>query len=130
MRQTLFQERYPVYTLEVEKHETTFDSVDEIIAYFKDRIDNHRTARYIATFDHYAHTKSLEGGMVSDDIRAAQNIVFCFGPQLPNAQVMALRPRSIGVTELADRFVINFMEAPMPAANIAMEEWAEAVRNK
>lgn len=130
MKQTLFREKYPVFTLEVEKDETTFGSVDEIIAFFKEKIDTHRTARYIAIFDHYAHTKSLEGGVISDDILAAKNLVFCFGPQLPNPQVMALRPRSIGVTELKDRFVVNFMEAPMVAANIAMEEWARAIKNK
>jgi hypothetical protein len=28
----------------------------------------------------------------------------------------------------ADRFVLSFLEAPMPAANTAMEGWARAFR--
>src|SRR5690554_4899904 len=87
-------------------------------------------ACFIATFDHLAHTRSLPEGEISPDILAAMNLVFCFGIKLPSPQVMAVRPRSIGVTELADRFVINFMEAPMPVANNAMEEWARSVRNR
>ncbi|MDD3518641.1 MAG: hypothetical protein PHQ14_09845 [Chromatiales bacterium] len=129
MKQTLFQEKYPIYTLEVGKNETTCKSVDDVIAHFKQRIDAHEAAVFIAVFDHYAHTRSLPSGQIADDILDAKNIVFCFGIALPNPGVMAVRPRSIGVTELADRFVINFMEAPMPVANKAMEEWAKAVKN-
>jgi hypothetical protein len=129
MKQSLFQEKYPIFTLEVNKDETAFRSVDGIIAFFKERIDAHDVARFIATFDHYSHTKSLEAGQISADILDAKNIVFCFGIALPNPAVMAVRPRSIGVTELSDRFVINFMEAPMPVANNSMESWAKAVKN-
>lgn len=129
MRQTLFEEKFPIYTLELDKSETSYGSADEIIAYFREKIGAQRTARYIATFDHYAHAKSIEGGVIGDGIVAAKSIIFCFGPHLPNAQVMAVRPRSIGVTELTDKFVINFMEVPMPAANIVMEEWAESLKN-
>jgi hypothetical protein len=39
---------------------------------------------------------------------------------------MAVRPRSIGVVEKADRFVITFLEAPMPLANAAMDGWVKA----
>jgi hypothetical protein len=40
---------------------------------------------------------------------------------------MAVRPRSIGVVEKADRFVVPFLEAPMPLANAAMEGWVKAL---
>lgn len=43
---------------------------------------------------------------------------------------MAVRPRSIGVVDLGDRFVVTFMEAPMPPANEAMEAWAKSLRNR
>ncbi len=130
MKHTLLQEKYPVFTLEVEKQETNFQSVSEIIDYLKQRIDEHKVARYIASFDHYDHTSGLEEGQISEEILDAKNIVFCFGIALPNPQVMAVRPRSIGVVELANCFIITFMEAPMPVANVAMEEWARSVKNK
>ena len=130
MKQSLFQEKYPVYTLEIGKEETTFTSVEEIIDYLKGKVEADSRACFIATFDHLAHTRSLPEGEISPDILAAMNLVFCFGIKLPSPQVMAVRPRSIGVTELVDRFVINFMEAPMPGANNAMEEWARSVRNR
>ncbi len=130
MKQTLLQETYPIFNLEVQKSETSFRSTDEIIAFLKQRVDEHKVATYIATFDHYTHTKGLEDGQVSEDILDAKNIIFCFGITLPNPQVMALRPRSIGVAETASTFVLSFMEAPMPVANVAMEEWVKSVRNQ
>ena len=130
MKHTLLQEKYPVLTLEVEKQETNFQTVGEIIDYLKQRIDEHQVARFIATFDHYAHTSALEDGQIGEDILDAKNIVFCFGIALPNPQVMAVRPRSIGVVETAGSFVVTSMEAPMPVANVAMEEWARSIRDR
>ena len=128
MKHTLLQEKYPVFTLEVEKQETDFGTLDEIVDYLKTCIESHRVSRFIATFDHYAHTKGLEEGQVDELILGAMSIVFCFGITLPCPQAMAVRPRSIGVVELADSFVITFMEAPMPVANSAMEMWARSIR--
>lgn len=130
MKQTLLQEKYPIFTLEIGKNETSLASVDAIVQYLRDCIDDHKIASYIATFDHYAHTKSLPDGQVAPEILAAKNIVFCFGLTLPDPQVMAVRPRSIGVAELADHFVVTFMEAPMPVANSAMESWAKALHDR
>lgn len=129
MKQTLLHETYPVFTLEVGKYETTFKTVDEILDFLKEKIEDHRAATYIATFDHYAHTKSLEEGRVDKSILDAKNIVFCFGFTIPNPQVLGLRPRSIGVAEMEECFVVSFMEAPMPVANVVMETWAHAIRN-
>ena len=129
MKQTLIQETYPVFTLEVDKNESTYKTVDEVLDFLKEKIDGHRAATYIATFDHFAHTKSLEEGKVDKSILDAKNIVFCFGFTIPNPQVLGLRPRSIGVAELENSFVISFMEAPMPVANVVMETWAMAIRN-
>ncbi len=128
MKQTLLQEKYPLFTLEVNKTETSMQTVTEIIDFLKQRIEQHQVAQYIATFDHYSHTTELIDGQINNDILDAQNIIFCFGITLPNPQVMAVRPRSIGVAELKDRFIITFMEAPMPVANVAMEEWAKAIQ--
>jgi hypothetical protein len=128
MKQSLLQEKYPIFTLELRKDETGFDSVDAIVDHLKRQIEGHRAARFIADFDHYAHTRSLPEGQIGDGIVAARNLVFCFGLTLPEPGVLAVRPRSIGVAETTNGYLITFMEAPMPVANKAMEEWAKSIR--
>ncbi|ASQ89650.1 hypothetical protein CHL67_00795 [Prosthecochloris sp. GSB1] len=130
MRQALFQEKYPIYTLEIDKSETSCGSVDEIIDYLRSKIEAHPVVAFIGVFDHYAHTKSLKDGVVSDQIKDARNILFCFGKELPSPCVLAVRPRSIGVAEMDDAFVLTFLEAPNPVANEAMEGWALGLKNR
>ena len=130
MKQTLLQERYPVFVMELSRDETEFDSVDAVCDYFRQCIEAHRCAQFIAVFDHYAHTCGLLEGNVGEGILAAKNIIFCFGIALPSVQVLAVRPRSIGVAETEQGLVITFMEVPMPIANAAMEDWAEGLRNR
>jgi hypothetical protein len=123
-KQTLLQETVPVYQLEIERAECRFDSLDQIAAHLKALIEANGTARFIAIFDHYAHTRSLPQGQVAKNIRGALNVIFCFGLTLPEPVQLANRPRSIGVCEIDDRFIISFMEAPMPVANAVIEDWA------
>lgn len=85
------------------------------------------TVRLISVFDHYGHTKMI-GGEIRPDILAAKNLIFCFGTKLPDPTMLAVRPRSIGIAELPDRFVISFLEAPMPEANRKMTEWVLSLR--
>lgn len=127
MKQTLQQETYPVFSLELGHDETSFRSVDEIGDYFKQCIEGHRCACFIAEFDHFAHTKSLREGRIDKDIRAAKNVVFCFGITLPDPHTLAVRPRSIGIAETVEGFLITFMEPPMPVANTAMESWVKGL---
>ncbi|TCP62983.1 hypothetical protein EV663_101246 [Rhodovulum bhavnagarense] len=129
MRQTLLMEKYPVFDLDLDKSETTCTSVDDILDRLKARIDAHPKVAYIATFDHYSHTKSIDG-TIAEDIKDARNIVFCFGVALPNAHVLAVRPRSIGVADLGDRFHISFMEPPMEVATREMETWCRDLVDK
>lgn len=130
MKQTLLQRKYPIYVLEIGRAETTLGSVDEICAFLRARIEDHGSAVFIAEFDHFAHTRSLPEGHVGEGIHAAKNVVFCFGFTLPEAEVLAVRPRSMGVAETDGGFVISFMEAPMPVANTAMERWASGIRDR
>jgi len=130
MRQALLQEKYPVYTLELDKSETKCQSVDDILAHFKAMIESNPVVKFISIFDHYAHTTGLPDGFIAAEIRDAKNIIFCFGKEIPNPGVLAVRPRSIGIVELEKAFVITFLEAPNPVANAAMEGWAKALRNK
>jgi hypothetical protein len=128
MKLSLLHERYPIYGLELPRDESRFDSVDAICAYFRACIEAHPSAVFIAEFDHLAHTRSLPDGEVGEGIYAAKNLVFCFGIALPCPQILAVRPRSIGIAETDAGFLITFMEAPMPVANAAMEDWATGLR--
>ena len=129
MKQVTVLEKYPVYTIEIAKDEMTYKSVDEILVYLKKQIETHPIATYIGEFDHYTHTKSLAEGKISDAIKNAKNIICCFGKVLPKPEVLAVRPRSIGVAEMADSFVVSFLEAPNPEANAAMESWVKGLAN-
>jgi len=130
MKQKIMQEKYPVFVLEMMKDETDLTTVKEIIDQLKANIEADPNARFIATFDHYGHTSSLEVGEIAEGILDAWNIVFCFGIAIPNPEVLAVRPRSIGVVEMTDRFVVSFLEAPMPVANTTMEKWVRALRRQ
>jgi hypothetical protein len=127
MKQTLLQEKYPVFVAEIGKDETACQDVDAVVACLKARIAENPKVQFIGVFDHYAHTKAI-GGEINPDIRAAVDVIFCFGFALPNPQVLAVRPRSIGVADLGDRFVVSFLEAPMKPANEAMEAWVKGLR--
>lgn len=129
MRQTVLMEKYPVFVMEVAKDETTFASVDEVVAYLRSCIAANPKVAFIEVFDHLAHTRAI-GGEVAPGIVGAKNVVFCFGFALPNPTVMAVRPRSIGVCDQGDGFVISFLEAPMQPANEAMEAWVKGIRNR
>jgi hypothetical protein len=129
MKQILLQEKFPIFKLEVEKSETDFKSAQELTDYFKGLIDDHDITRFIAEFDHYSHTKGLEDGQLAEDLLDARNLIFCFGTNLPNSEILALRPRSIGIAETKDNFVVTFMEAPMELANKTMKFWVKSIVN-
>lgn len=129
MKQSLLMEKYPTFDLQIGKDETSLTSVDEILTALKVNIDAHPKVAYIGIFDHLSHTKSIDGE-IAPEIKDAKNILFCFGVKLPNPRVLAVRPRSIGVTDMGDHFHISFMEPPMPMATDAMEEWCKALADK
>jgi hypothetical protein len=122
-----FKEKYPLFRLERPKSQMKLKNVDEIIAFLKEEITVHPVATYVGIFDHYAHTKSLKEGEIAEEIIDAKNILFCFGKELPVPEVLAIRPRSIGVCETKESFVVSFMEAPNPAANESMKAWIGAL---
>lgn len=126
MKKTVFMEKYPVYSLSLCKNELTQKNVQEIVDYFKEKIDNHPVAKYITTFDHYSHTKALNGKMV-DGLLDAQNVIFCFGQAIPDTKILAVRPRSIGICEFEKKFEIDFIEAPKCELQELMEKWAKGL---
>jgi hypothetical protein len=127
MQTSIFMEKYPIFELRLPKSDCQYTTCADIIQHLSDSVIQHPMAKLIAHFDHLAHTQSIDGD-INPDILSAQHIIFCFGMKLPNASVMAVRPRSIGVVELADAFVINFMEPPMPVATQAMIGWVKALQ--
>ncbi|NTV95856.1 MAG: hypothetical protein HGA75_10625 [Thiobacillus sp.] len=127
MKQTLLQEKYPIFVAEIGKDETACRNIDDVVAELKARIAETPKVQFIGVFDHYAHTRAIEGEIAAG-IVAAVDVIFCFGFALPNPQVLAVRPRSIGVADLGDKFVVSFLEAPMPPANLAMEAWVKGLR--
>ena len=127
MKKTVFLEKYPVYTLELDKSEVEQKNASEVIAYFENKIEEHPIAKFIAVFDHYAHTTNLKGE-INAEIKDAKNIVFCFGAAIPNTKILAVRPRSIAVAELENSFVIEFMEAPIEQLHNVMESWAQGLK--
>jgi hypothetical protein len=126
MKKTILMEKYPVYTLELRKSEINLSSVDEVVEYFKDKIERHPIAHFIALFDHYSHTKALDGQIV-DGLLDAKNIIFCFGPSIPNTKILAVRPRSIAVCEFEDKIIIEFLEAPREEIHQIMQDWAKGL---
>lgn len=128
MKQKIFKEKYHIFEIEFKKDEISYNSVDEIIEFLRQKIENHPVISYIATFDQYEHTSKLENGVINEEILAAKNIVFCFGMELPTPEVLAVRPRSIGVCETKNGFVVNFLEAPNENANITMEGFIKAIK--
>ena len=129
MQELLFKNEYLIFTMTLQKSETSFATVKEIIDELQTKVVAHPVATYIGLFDHYEHTTSLEDGQVAPEIVDAQNILFCFGKELPVPEILAVRPRSIGVVERKDDFVLSFLKAPNPAANDAMVMWTESLRN-
>lgn len=128
LKQTLLQEKYPIFVAEIDKNETRCTSVDDIVTCLKDKIAGNPKVQFIGIFDHYAHTTRIQGE-INPDIKVVVDVIFCFGLALPNPQVLAVRPLSIGVADMGDKFVVSFMEAPMKSANQAMEACVKGLRN-
>ena len=118
-------EKYPVYVQEIAIDQTPCNNVGEVLEYFKQKIDADPVATFIEVFDHYEHTKCLQGGVINPDILDAKNIVFCFGEKLPDPRMLAVRPRSIGVAQMKEVFVVSFLEAPVPHVNEKMQKWVD-----
>jgi len=129
MTKTILMDKYPIYSLNIKKEETTFSNVDEVVAHFQTLIQNHPVSKLIAIFDHYEHTSQIEDGVIAEDIKAAKNVIFCFGKQLPTSKILAVRPRSIGICEFENTFEINFLEVPNEQLHAVTEEWAKSVAN-
>ncbi len=127
MKQKIFKDKYHIFEIVFKKDEIVANTVDGILAILKEKIDAHDVITYIATFDQYAQTKNLNGP-IREDIKDAKNIIFCFGKEIPAPEVIAVRPRSIGIAELEHSIVVNFLEAPNEQANVVMENMIKSLK--
>jgi hypothetical protein len=128
LEQKLALGKYPIFSTEIAKSTTSKSSVNEIIDFLKSKIEENPVTAFIGIFDHYTHTNSI-GGQIPTEMKDIKNIVFCFGPQVPNSDIVAVRPRSIGVIEFDNHFVVNFMEAPGAMPNQTMMQWVAELKN-
>ena len=51
MKQSLLQEKYPIYCLEIDQAETSHRDIDSVVAYLRGCIEDHHSACFIADFD-------------------------------------------------------------------------------
>lgn len=124
MKPINYREIYQVYSKEISKADSALKSLDQICDFFINKIKNGPELKYIGNFDHYAHTKNINGEIAAN-IVGAVNVLFCFGKKLPEPMILAVRPRSIGVCETDTHWVISFMEAPNPELTNIMIKWTE-----
>lgn len=93
------------------------------MAYFKAKIEAHPIAQFIAVFDHYSHTKALNGAIMEGLLM--RKMSFLFGPANSNTKIVAVRPRSVAICELEMLLLSSFIEAPKEEMHALMETWAK-----
>ena len=121
MQSVNFKDKFPLYTTTISKDR----SIDELVEYFKAKIEAHPIAGFITIFDHYAYTTAKEVHEVAEEIVDVKNVIFCFGKEIQNPLVPAVRPRSIAIVETKENFTISFMEAPNEKLSQVMVEWVK-----
>ena len=128
MQKSILMDKYHICSKNIKKTDTEYTNVIQFMNYFKEKVDQDPIAKFIGIFNHYEHTQNLENGEIADSIKDAQNIVFCFGQNIPNPLILAARPRSIAVVENTDSFTISFMEAPMEPMTSKMQTWVNTIK--
>jgi hypothetical protein len=114
---------YPVFAQEFSKKEIAIETLDALCRYFNERIEKHPVAKYICTFDHYAHTTTLEDAEIEKTIIGAKIVLLCFGKKLLDPKILSVRPRAIGLCETESHFVISLLEPPNPVMTETMINW-------
>jgi tellurite resistance protein TehA-like permease len=122
---TLFNGKFPVYSVDIAK-DHFYRNLSDLTSNLKEKISMHPVACHIADFDHFNHTQRAGGEMVPG-LKNATNLIFCFGPKIEDAKMMAVRPRSFGIAEFDNHFTISFLEAPSENANKTMLEWVHSL---
>ncbi len=127
MTRSILLDTHPMYAIKIPKSEMNRTAVPEIIDYFKGKIEENPEAVFITVFDHYAHTRELNGEIM-EGLVSAQNLIFCFGHTIKNIDILAFRPKSIAIAETEDSFVFEFLETPRPEVNAWMTSWIKGLQ--
>ncbi len=127
MKRSILLDTHPMYSLEILKSETDVTSINDIIEHFKVKIEENPEAKFITVFDHYKHTKELNGEIL-ESILDAKNLLFCFGHTIKNIEILAFRPKSIAICETKESFILEFLETPRPEVNAWMQSWIKALK--
>jgi len=127
MTRSILLDTHPMYAMKILKSEAKVSNTAQIIEHFKLKIEENPEAVFITVFDHYAHTKSLDGNIL-DGVLDAKNLLFCFGHSIKNIEILAFRPKSIAICELQDSFVLEFLETPRPEVNAWMQSWIKELK--
>ena len=114
--------KFPICTKEILKTKTKIKSTNEFIQLLKNKIEEDPSSTFISIFDQYKHTETLWWNIVEWMIWC-KIIIFCFWQEIPNALVMALRPRNVAIVEFKDKFVVSFLEAPKDWATNKKISW-------
>ena len=125
MEKILLKDKYPVWKIEIEKSKLN-KTLDEIVDYFVEKIEKDPIAKLIGVFDHWQHTKLIWWDIL-EWIKWAKMVIFCFWKSIPSPLNLAVKPKSIGIAELNDKFVISFLEAPSEGANEKMRNWVNGL---
>ena len=128
MEKCQLKEMYPIYVQEFPKKEISIETLDDLCRYFNDQIEKDSLAKYICTFDHYAHTRALDGAIIEKNIIGAKIVLLCFGKKLLDPQILSVRPRAIGLCETESHFVVSFLEAPNPVMTETMIKWVHDLK--
>lgn len=121
---------YPIFKIEIKKTDTEFNTMEKMCDEITRIIKSDPKLTWLCDFDHYAHTIDVVKGPVDEKIKAARCLVFCFGISIPNPLVLAARPRSIGVCDMGDSFIISFLAAPREGTNETMVAWIDGLVKK
>ncbi|WP_457745183.1 DUF6858 family protein [Sulfurimonas sp.] len=127
MTRSILLDTHPMYAFKILKSEIKISNIIEIIEYFQTKIKENPEAVFITVFDHYAHTKELDGE-IKEGILDAKNLLFCFGHTIKNIEILAFRPKSIAICELENSFVFEFLETPRPEVNNWMQTWIKELK--
>lgn len=122
MEKKVLLEKYNILTKEILKENCKFNNTNEIVKNLEENIKNDPIATHIWTFDHFEHTKNINWE-ISEDVKDAKIILFCFGKAITNPEILAVRPRNIAIVELNNKFIISFLEAPQAPANEKIWKW-------
>jgi len=127
MTRSILLDTHPMYAKKILKSEMEITDIPQIIEYFKQKMEENPEAVFITVFDHYAHTKELNGEIMEGLVNA-KNLIFCFGHTIKNIEILAFRPKSIVIAETEDSFVFEFLETPRPEVNAWMTSWIKGLQ--